>query len=161
VNLLSLKGGLVIPAIKEQIHSEPIVTKKAPISLRELARRVADLPLHPPVTTAFERTLKKRGIWGGNRAWYRSQREHWLGWLNEYNGPGYYGRKNHRRSAKFIYNHIVCPPMVLWLGEAVGIPTKRVAEAKQAALSAGPHLSAQSAAIRKVIPWEDIAALLI
>jgi hypothetical protein len=50
--------------------------------------------------------------------------------------------------------------MVLWLAEASGIPKARVAEAKRAALSASPHLAAQSAAIRKIIPWEMIAGRL-
>jgi hypothetical protein len=27
------------------------------------------------------------------KAWYRTQKEHWLGWLREYNGPGYYSRQ--------------------------------------------------------------------
>jgi hypothetical protein len=51
--------------------------------------------------------------------------------------------------------------MVLWLGEASGIPPARVAEAKRAALSASPrHLPALSAAIRKLIPWEMIEVRL-
>jgi hypothetical protein len=25
--------------------------------------------------------------------WYRTQQEHWLGWLGEYDGPGAYDRK--------------------------------------------------------------------
>jgi hypothetical protein len=48
--------------------------------------------------------------------------------------------------------------MVLWLGEASGIPKGKVAAAKRAALSARPHLPAKSAAIRKIIPWELIEA---
>ena len=112
------------------------------------------------MTAEFERALTKRGIWSRSRASYTSQKGHWLGWLSEYHGPGYYGRKNSRRSAEFVYNHIVCPPMVLWLAEASGMPKARVAEATQAALSARPQLQAQSAAIRKCIPWEMIIARL-
>jgi hypothetical protein len=47
--------------------------------------------------------------------------------------------------------------MVLWLAEASGIPKTRVAKAKRAALRCGSSLSAQSAAIRQVIPWQQIA----
>jgi hypothetical protein len=61
---------------------------------------------------------------------------------------------------EFIYNHIVCPPMVLWLGEASGIPKTRVAKAKSSALSCNPYLAAQCAAIRKIIPWKMIGACL-
>ena len=46
-----------------------------------------------------------RGTWG---TWYRSQEEHWRGWLADYDGPGYYNRKDCNRSAEFVYNHINC-----------------------------------------------------
>jgi hypothetical protein len=111
---------------------------------------------HPPITTGFERVLDKCGIWSLRKFKYASQKEHWLRWLAEYDGPGYYGRKNFRRSAEFVYNHIVCPPMVLWLGEASGVARARVADAKEAALLSGPQLQAQSAALRRIIPWEMI-----
>ena len=53
--------------------------------------------------------------------WYRTQKEHWLGWLGEYHGPGAYGRApSEERDARFVYNHIVCPEMLLWLIEASG-----------------------------------------
>jgi len=91
---------------------------------------------------------------------YTSQREHWLRWLSEYDGPGYYGRKERHPSAEFAYNHIVCPPMLLLLGEASGVPKQRVLEAKRAALSVGSSLPALSGAIRKVIPWEQIECRL-
>jgi hypothetical protein len=126
----------------------------------QLAAKIRTLRASVPMTAEFERVLTKRGIWSRSRASYTSQKGHWLGWLSEYHGPGYYSRKNSRRSAEFVYNHIVCPPMVLWLGEASGIPMARVAMAKRAAFAAGPQLQAQSAAIRKTIPWELIEARL-
>jgi hypothetical protein len=43
--------------------------------------------------------------------------------------------------------------MILWLAEAAGVPTATIVKAKQAALATGPFLAAQSAAIRKIIPW--------
>lgn len=111
------------------------------------------------MTTQFERTLVQRGRWSNDGVWYKSQKQHWIGWLREYSGPGYYGRKNSIRSAEFVYNHIVCPPMVLWLGEASGVPKASVAKAKQAALSSN-SLQAQSAAIRRIISWEMIETRL-
>jgi hypothetical protein len=74
--------------------------------------------------------------------------------------PAYYERKDWNRDAEFVYNHIVCPPMVLWLGEASGISQILVRNAKKAALGAPPSLPAQSAAIRKVIPWNLIEGCL-
>lgn len=87
-----------------------------------LAAKIRKLREQAPITTRFERILAGRGTWNSGRAWYTSQKEHWLGWLAEYHGPGYYGRKNSDRSAEVIYNHIACPPMALWLAEASGIP---------------------------------------
>lgn len=126
----------------------------------KLARKIGKLDARPSITSELERALEKRGDWNRSRAWYKSQKEHWLGWLSGYEGAGHYGRKDWNRSAEFIYNHIVCPPMVLWLGEASGIPKATVREAKQAALSARPSLPAQSAAIRKVIRWDAIEVRL-
>jgi hypothetical protein len=123
---------------------------------RQLATKIRKLRERVPTTTEFERVLIKRGTWGTTRLWYTSQKQHWLGWLSEYDGAGFYGRKNSNRSAEFVYNHIVCPPMVLWLGEAAGVPRAKVAAAKKAALSARPHLPAQSAAVREIISWEMI-----
>ena len=31
--------------------------------------------------------------------WYRTQKEHWLGWLSQYEGPGAYGRTGPARDA--------------------------------------------------------------
>ena len=51
--------------------------------------------------------------------------------------------------------------MVLWLGEAVGIPETMLRKAKRAALSAGPRLPAQCAALGRIVPWEMIQAHLV
>jgi hypothetical protein len=120
---------------------------------RTLASKIAKLPATLPITTAFERELRKLRTWGTTSVWYSTQKEHWLGWLEEYGGPGYYARKDWNRDAEFVYNHIVCPPMVLWLGEAFGVSPILVRKGKKAAFGAQPTLPAQSAAIRRVIPW--------
>jgi len=126
-----------------------------------LATKIRRLRANVPITTEFERVLSKRGTWRRVGVSYTSQKEHWLGWLSEYHGAGYYGRQaDPHRSAEFAYNHIVCPPMVLWLGEASGVAKAKVSAAKRAALSADPHLPALSAAIRKIISWEMIEARL-
>ncbi|ACK50506.1 hypothetical protein Msil_1556 [Methylocella silvestris BL2] len=109
-----------------------------------------------PVTDSLTEALAARKK-GPNRAWYRHQKEHWLGWLGEYNGPGAYDRKVHEsRTAEFVYNHIMCPPMVLWLGEGAGVPRALVEEAASACLAAGKTQPKQCAAIRAVIPWKMV-----
>ena len=89
------------------------------------------------------------------QVWYRAQKEHWLGWLGEYNGPGAYGRKNWNRDARFAYNHVVCPGLLLYLIRAIPLPSEVVQAAEQANQQ-GLTLSARAGAIRKVAPWPMI-----
>ena len=119
-----------------------------------LRRKIKGFEATPPVTLSFEKALTKQGTWSTEGVWYRSQKEHWLGWLAEYDGPGAYGRKTTvTRSAEFAYNHVVCPPMVLWLGEASGVKRSLVNQAKKAGLEASRKLQGKCAAIRKIVPW--------
>jgi hypothetical protein len=121
----------------------------------QLRLRITTLPEHQPITEQFECDLEVRALWVRSPS-YRSQKEHWLRWLADYVGPGAYSRQNWDRTAEFVYNHIVCPPMTLWLGEASGVPGQNVSDAASAALEAGAYLSAQSGAIRRVIPWSAL-----
>jgi hypothetical protein len=123
---------------------------------KQLRAKIRNLRETVPITAEFERALRSRRRSGNRPVWYTSQKQHWLGWLSEYDGPGYYGRKNRGRSAEFAYNHINCPPMVLWLGEASGVTKAKIVKAKQAAESARSTLPSQSAAIRRIIPWKII-----
>jgi len=60
------------------------------------------------------------------KKWYATQKEHWLGWLRDYHGPGAYGRRSEiRRDAEYVYNHIVEVEMLLWLIEAAGVEPDR------------------------------------
>lgn len=86
---------------------------------------LCDLPAKPKFTAVLEHALLRRGIRDGSRSYHATQKGHWDAWLGPYNGPGYYGRKAWNRSAEFVYNHINCPPMVLWLGEAAGVPKRQ------------------------------------
>ncbi len=90
----------------------------------------------------------------------RTQQQHWLGWLDGYDGPGYYHRSDWHRDARFVYNHIQCPPMIVWLGEACGLPHATLEPAFQAACDAGSSPASQCAAARRVIRWDDLAARL-
>ena len=131
------------------------------MTARALRAKITELPAQPPITTAFESALEKVSTWNRKKVWYSSQKEHWLGWLGAYEGPGFYNRKVWERTAEFAYNHIVCSPMVLWLGEASGVSAAKVRAAKKAALAAKPNLASQAAAIRMVIPWALIEQSLM
>lgn len=36
------------------------------------------------------------------RSGYATHKDHWVQWLEEYDGPGYYGRSNWDRDAQFV-----------------------------------------------------------
>ncbi|MFO1309501.1 MAG: hypothetical protein U1F64_13840 [Burkholderiales bacterium] len=54
-----------------------------------------------------------------------------------------------------MYNHIVEPKMLLWLISAAGVKASDVGAAERAAKGA-TSLPAQSAAIRKHVPWSAV-----
>lgn len=88
--------------------------------------------------------------------WYTTQKQHWLGWLGEYGGPGAYGRiSGQNRDAKFVYNHVVCPEMLLWLIEAAGV-RRELVDAARAACQAGTTQMQKSGAIRRHVPWVEL-----
>lgn len=130
------------------------------MSPNELRNKIRKLPERPPITTEFGVALVKRGTPDTSFERYSSQREHWLRWLQDYGGPGFYGRQDSKRTAEFVYNHINCPPMALWLAEASGIDKATVVRAKNAALRARPTFPSGAAAVRKVIPWSCVEAKL-
>ncbi len=111
------------------------------ISIKEFISMVRKLPEDEPMN---------RGVW------YRMQKQHWLGWLGEYEGPGAYGRKGGPgRDAKFAYNHIVCPNMPLYLAIALGGEPQKIIAAQKAYLEKDT-LMAKAGAVRKVFPWSEI-----
>ena len=92
--------------------------------------------------------------------WYRNQKEHWIGWLKEYEGPGAYGRQNKiKRNARFVYNHVVCPGLLLYLIRAIPLDEELIKCSEKAA-SRGNTLMEKSGLIRKVVPWELIYTAL-
>lgn len=123
------------------------MTPVRPISIATLAAAIRALPSDKPKVTPGK--------------WYKTQKEHWLGWLQEYHGPGAYGRTGPAKSrdARFAYNHIVEVKMLLWLIEAAGVPRSSVAKARSAAARVS-SLSRKSAAVREHVPWETLYASL-
>jgi hypothetical protein len=92
--------------------------------------------------------------------WYKTQKEHWLGWLGEYHSAGAYGRQTvKKRDARFAYNHIVEPKMLLWIIEAAGVDPIAVSAAKNAAVKSST-MQGKSAAIRRIVPWETLERAL-
>lgn len=94
-------------------------------------------------------------VGGGN------QKQHWIKWLEEYKGPGAYRRKRWGRDARFAYNHLECPEMILWLAEAARMPTARVERAARVLTRRHNRQDSRTcAAVRKVLPWAAVEARL-
>ncbi len=53
---------------------------------QDLHARMADLPADTPRHLALSHALAEGAGYG--RAWYRTQCEHWQGWLGAFDGPG-------------------------------------------------------------------------
>ena len=126
---------------------------------RALKARIRPLPEAVPRHRDQEQAIGV-GV-GFANAWYRSQKQHWMGWLGEYDGLGAYGRQTGQpRDARYAYNHIQCAPMLFWLAEALNADAAQLDKAYAAVLDAKPRGAAQCGALRRVLPWADIAALL-
>jgi hypothetical protein len=142
-------------------------TKRPTIRTPQDLRRVIEgLSPKSPITDRFSAQWREGGRRGGGqqeqgKVWYRTQHEHWLGWLEGYLGPGAYNRKDHRRTAEFVYNHIVNPQMLIYLAEASRLPRPLVQRAARAALAHATTMSAMCGAIRREISWKMIEAALL
>ncbi len=135
--------------------------KKKSMSPRELLQHVQRLSPRGQVAESLQRAMQSRNP---REVWYDTQKQHLTGWLKEYDGPGYYGRSRWTRSAEFVYNHFHCAPGLLWLAEAAGAPRFALVKGKAAVLEAGrnvgPNSAAGAAALRRVLPWAMVEALL-
>ena len=90
---------------------------------------------------------------------YRTQKAHWLGWLSKKPGAKYYRQDAPNRGAKFVYNHIMEPKMLLWLITASGVDNKLIANAQKDSDNART-MASSCAAIRKVVSWEDLELII-
>ena len=119
---------------------------RADATVSEMLRAIRRLPADEPVVDP--------------KKWYLTQKQHWIGWLGEYHTTGAYGRAVVvKRDARYAYNHIVEPKMLLWLIEAAGLPAATVKKASKLA-SLGKTMMQQSAAIRRLVSWDEIAGQL-
>ena len=123
----------------------------SPTDLLDHVRRLdPDCPIH--------RDLEDRLSIGSRHSsvWYTNQKEHWIGWLSEYDGPGAYGRATGQaRTAAFVYNHIQCVPMLAWLAEAAGVSSDLVRQGCDAAATKTRDAS-QCGAFRKIVQWSVV-----
>ncbi len=137
------------------------------MSPQQLLRIIKGLDTKASATNKFVAELASIGMWNYEKEAKKTyggtdQRKHWIGWLGEYSEPGYYNRKDTKVVlAERVYNRINCPPMLIWLAEAVGIPSKQIKAATTAALEANKAFPSQCSAIRQIIPWSDVETKLL
>lgn len=132
----------------------------------QLRRAINKLSVASPFTDGFSSRWKRSRKTDESQrerkaVWYRTQHEHWLGWLRGYEGSGAYGRKNWSRSAEFVYNHIVNPGMLVYLAEATGIERGRLIAAGKAALASRASMSSMSGAFRRIVTWNMVEGRLV
>jgi hypothetical protein len=62
----------------------------------------------------------------------------------------------------FIYNQIQiqCPPMLLWLAEAVGVSKAKLQLARRSAHSGPLNKASNCAMLQEIIAWQDIEGRL-
>ena len=124
-----------------------------------LLAHIRPLPYSCPRCTELEKTIGV-GV-GFSGAWYGSQKEHWIGWLSEYDSPGAYGRETKvLRDASYAYNRIQCAPMLFWLSAALGAPQAQLDSAFDAVVKAPRKGASQCAALRKILTWQVVEGLL-
>jgi hypothetical protein len=81
-------------------------------------------------------------------------KDRWLHWLRDYNKEGPFGRKaGEEHSAKYSYNHIAYPEMLLWLIQAAGFDEDLVKLAETDCEQV-TNMHKKVAAIRKRVTWK-------
>ncbi len=120
-----------------------------PDSIEWFIQAIRDLPSDNPIANRMP---------GYNN--YSTQKDHWLGWLDPNSGTGTYPRASRQdRDARYVYNHIMEPKMLLWLVLAARVSPDLIQEAVLATEGAS-SLASKSAAVRKSIPWPVVSAAL-
>ena len=127
------------------------------ITSRQMVRVFRRLPEFTPVQ---ERLDPQRGTSPERGTWYRSQKEHMVGWFTGQStrGAGAYTRATPNTSAKTAYNRLQCPPAIVWIAEALGADEATVEQAIAAQLAEKDHRR-QSAAVRRVLSWPLVEKL--
>ena len=135
------------------------------LSLTELKRHIAAYPAFPPRTYALEQRIRI-GV-GFHEKWYRSQKEHQLGWLivqecqerRKDNDPG-------NVSPRKMWNRLNCSPSMYWYAEVSGVAPQLLDAAEEAAKRAAETQLAEGKKpqdgpphgklMKQVLPWEII-----
>jgi len=118
-------------------------------SIRELLTAVRRLPAEMPQSDR----LFKSG--------YQTHRDHWIGWLQEYDGPGFYGRSSWDVDARSVYQRLNCGQMIVWLHEAAGeSPVLIRTTIREMEARGNGRAQTEAKIARTYHPWDRAIALL-
>ena len=136
----------------------PIPSGDGEMTIQELLKAVSKFPSQTPYSDRLSAVLSTRKPTEEPGTDSRhTMKDSLLGWLSDYDRPGYYKRKNTGQSAKFMYNHLQSAASIIYLAEAAGVSEELLARAVQAA--SDPLLrtcASQSGAARALIPWRAV-----
>jgi hypothetical protein len=123
---------------------------------RDFLKKIETLPERAPLTSKFITALEKKYREPG--LFYRKHKNQWQRWVGDHkkNPKGLYRRMKGGRPARFIYNQLKNPLMLLWLIEACGTSKDLVQAAIRTALYLSDSLQLQCAVIRHVMPWDMV-----
>lgn len=123
------------------------------LSVQQFRSVLTALPAHLPISDDFEQDFpQKQG------AWWKSQRQHMLGWLDHQltRGGGKFSRKAPNTSARLAYTRLNSAPAIVWIAEAVGVDADLVQAAVEEA-RAEPNRRRHCGILRRHLPWSLIA----
>lgn len=127
-----------------------------PLVINDLLRYIAGYSEAPSRTVALEQAIQIGTGFHGK--WYRSQKEHWQGYL------GYkralwaaQGKDYGIEKAQSHWSRTHCFPMIFWLAECAGVASRTLAEAEAAArivaAKIGKDHPSRGKAARGILPW--------
>jgi hypothetical protein len=134
------------------------------MSQYDLKLYLAAYPEQPPRTKALEQSI---GIGTGfHRKWYRSQREHWLGWLIAKDCEAKAaGKAPNTVNAKERWQKLACSPAMFWIAECSQMPLSVLKAAEKAAQTAAAKRSTDGhphgKLMRAVLSWEPVEAAIL
>ncbi|WP_424940110.1 hypothetical protein [Aliiroseovarius sp. S253] len=129
------------------------------MNIDELICRVSAYPDEPEWTKKLEQEIQIGTGFHGK--WYRSQREHMLGWLVfQQCEARRKGIERENNLAKPMWNRLKCSPLMFWLAEVSGVEAQVLSQAQSAAIQAtainpkdgNPH----GKMIREFLPWDVV-----
>ncbi|WP_210093716.1 hypothetical protein [Ruegeria sp. HKCCSP346] len=132
------------------------------LSLCEISILVCLLPTEHVAVCRVEQAMQFGPGFG--RAWYANQKEHWIGWPADYEGPGAYVKAPKGNvAAEYVYRRMVCTPALFWLVVQSASIERTAAQALVTSILADPNaaMASHSTLKRRTVPWDVVRTALL